>query len=172
MRQRRAAARYVRSVPELDAAALELLRERSGLSIDLEGRLCHRGEPITHARTLDVLWRSLERQPDGRYLVRVGRESGYVRIEDAPYAVRGATIEGDRALLHLSDGTVEALAPGTLSVGADGVLRCRVKGDHRARFGRAAQVALGLALEEDPQAPSGYRLVLGGRAYPIALGDV
>ena len=68
---------------------LELLRARSGLSIDAEGRFLHRGEPITHARTLEVLWRSLERAPDGRYLVRIGRESAYVAVEETPYVVRG-----------------------------------------------------------------------------------
>jgi hypothetical protein len=167
MRQRRAAARYVRSVPELDPAALELLRERSGLSIDLEGRLCHRGEPITHERTLEVLWRSLERQPDGRYLVRVGRESGYVRVDDAPYAVRGATFEPSRVLLHLSDRTVEPLDPATLTIDGEGVLHCVVKGDHRARFTRSAQIDLGLALDENDDRPGEYVLRLAGHAWRV-----
>ncbi len=150
-----------------DAAALELLRARSGLSIDLEGRLCHRGEPIAHARTLEVLWRSLERAPDGRYLVRVGRESGYVHVEDAPYAVRGVDPDSDPPVLHLNDGTRDALDPRTLVVGADGVLRCLVKGGHRARFGRTAQVQLGLRVEEDPGAPSGFALCLPSGRFSI-----
>ncbi len=149
-----------------DEAALELLRQRSGLSIDLEGRFLHRGEPIRHARTLEVLWRSLERQPDGRYLVRIGRESGWVRLEDAPYAVRGVRLEGEPRL-RLSDGSEELFHPETLSVDADGVLHCLVKGDHRARFARSAQVALGLALEEDPSSPGRYLLSLGGRRWPV-----
>ena len=152
-----------------DEPTLELLREQSGLSIDLEGRLCHRGEPITHARTLEVLWRSLERRPDGRYLVRVGRESGYVRIEDAPYGVRGVALEGDAALLHLSDGTVEPLAAETLSLDREGVLHCAVRGGHRARFTRSAQVDLGLALEEDPASPGSFVLRLGTREFRVAV---
>lgn len=147
----------------MDARALEILREGSGLSIDLEGRLLHRGEPVTHARTLEVLWRSLERQPDGRYLVRVGRESAYVRIEDAPYAVRG--LAGD--VLFLSDGSTEPLRPETLAVDREGVLHCTVKGGHRARFTRAAQVGLGLELVEDPAAPGGFALVRNGRSWPV-----
>jgi len=150
-----------------DPDALELLREQSGLSIDLDGHLCHRGEPITHERTLDVLWGSLERCSDGRYLVRVGREAGYVRVEDAPYAVRGVTFEGGQPRLHLSDGTVEALDPATLSVDASGVLHCAVKGGHRARFRRSAQVDLGLALEEDSADPGLFLLRLGDRAHPV-----
>lgn len=158
-------------MPAPDPRALELLRERSGLSIDLDGRLCHRGEPVTHARTLEVLWRSLERRPDGRYLVHVGRESGYVHVEDAPYGVRGVTFEGDGATLHLGDGTVEPLDPATLAVGPDGVLRCRVKGGaHRARFTRSAQVDLGLRLEEDPARPGAYLLRLGAHTHAIGAG--
>lgn len=145
--------------------ALELLRERSGLSIDREGRFLHRGEPITHRRTLEVLWGSLSRAADGRYLVRVGRESAWVRLADAPYAVRG--VAGDPPRLALSDGSQEPLRPETLWLGRDGVLRCLVKGDHRARFTRGAQVALGLAMEEDRGSPSGFALRLSGRLVPV-----
>jgi len=155
-------------MPMADEDALELLRRQSGLSIDLEGRLCHRGEPITHARTLEVLWGSLARQPDGRYLVRVGRESGYVHVEDAPYGVRGVTFERARPELHLTDQSVEPLDPVTLWLDRDGVLHCLVKrGEHRARFTRAAQIDLGLALDEDAQAPSGFSLRLGERKFPV-----
>jgi uncharacterized protein len=147
----------------VDPRALELLREGSGLSIDLDGRMLHRGEPITHARTLQVLWRSLERQADGRYLVRVGRESAFIRIEDAPYLVRG--LAGDT--LALSDGSTEPLRPETLTVDREGILHCTVKGGHRARFSRSAQVALGLELVEEPGAPGGFALVRGGRPWPV-----
>lgn len=155
-------------MPDLDAAALELLRQQSGLSIDLEGRLCHLGQPITHARTLEVLWGSLARQADGRYLVRVGRESGYVHLADAPYGVRGVTPDGERLLVHLGDGSIEPLDPSTLTVDGEGVLHCRVKGGHRARFGRSAQVELGLVLEEDPPGAGRFALHLGGRTFPVA----
>ncbi len=156
-------------MPISEAEALELLRSRSGLSIDAEGRFLHRGEPITHARTLEVLWSSLERAADGRYLVHVGRESAYVDLEDAPYAVRGisAVAGGSAPVLHLSDGSREALDPATLAVDAAGVLRCRVKGGHRARFTRAGQIALGLALDEDPPGSGRYALTIGGRRWPV-----
>jgi hypothetical protein len=166
-------------VPDEDA--LELLRQRSGLSIDLEGRLCHQGEPITHRRTLEVLWGSLSRAPDGRYTVRVGREMGYVLVEDAPYGVRGVTFhEGDAGAAgdaadagwptaHLTDGTREKLDPSTLSLDGAGILHCRVKaGLHRARFTRTAQVQLGLALEEVAGGAGQLALRLGDRTYPIA----
>jgi hypothetical protein len=152
-----------------DGDLLELLRSRSGLAIDADGRFLHRGERITHARTLEVLWRSLARAPDGRYLVRIGRESAYVEIADAPYVVRGLleAPPGELPALLLSDGSSEPLDPATLAVGADGVLRCAVKGGHAARFGRSAQVALGLALEESPPGSGNFALVAGGRRYPV-----
>ena len=104
---------YDARVTTLDADALELLRSRSGLSIDDEGRFLHLGEPITHARTLEVLWRSLARAPDGRWLVRVGRESAYVAVEETPYTVRGVANDASGAapMLLLSDGTREVLDP-------------------------------------------------------------
>jgi hypothetical protein len=153
-----------------DGDVLELLRSRSGLAIDADGRFLHRGEPITHARTLEALWRSLTRGPDGRYLVRIGRESAYVEIADAPYTVRGVLEAPDGATpaLLLSDGSREPLDPATLAIGADGVLRCSVKGGgHAARFGRSAQVALGLALEESPPGSGTFVLVLGRARHPI-----
>lgn len=151
-----------------DDDALERLRAASGLSIDREGRLLHRGEPITHARTLEVLWGSLTRAPDGRYLVRIGRESGYVAIEDAPYAVRGVLADGDRPpLLLLNDGTREPLDPGSLLLDAEGVLRCVVKGGHAARFTRAGQVALGEWLDEDPPGSARYWITVGGRRWAV-----
>lgn len=152
--------------------ALELLRSRSGLSIDDEGRFLHRGEPITHARTLEVLWRSLEPAEGGRWLVSIGRETAYVSVGDAPYAVRGVVArEGaEPPLLLLSDGTREPLDPATLRIGEDGVLRCAVKGGRPARFARAAHVALGMALEEDPPGSGSFVLPAGGRRWPVLTG--
>lgn len=153
----------------LSPEALELLRTRSGLSLDEEGRFLHRGEPVTHARTLEVLHRSLERTQDGRYLVRIGRESAYVEIVDAPYAVRGVVPDpgGGAFVLRLSDGSSEPLDPASLRIGADGVLRCVVKGGHEARFTRPAQVTIGLSLEEEPSGSGTYLLAAGGRRWPL-----
>jgi hypothetical protein len=150
---------------------LELLRSRSGLSIDAEGRFLHRGEPITHARTLEVLWASLAPTPDGRWLVQIGRESGYVDVEIAPWVVRGVLEVPDGApWVLLSDGSREPLDPRTLALGADGVLRCAVKSGQPASFSRSAQVTLGLALEEHPPGSERYTLTIGGVRYPVRGG--
>jgi hypothetical protein len=148
--------------------ALELLRAGSGLSIDAEGRFLHRGEPVTHARTLEALWGSLAPAAGGRWLVRIGRESAYVEVEATPWVVRGV-VDGPAGApwLVLSGGAREPLDPATLAVGADGVLRCEVKGGHAARFSRAAQVALGLALEERPPGSGRFELEIGGVRHPV-----
>lgn len=149
--------------------ALELLRTQSGLAVDEEGRFLHRGAPVTHARTLEVLWGSLARAPDGRWLVRIGRESGYVSVAETPWVVRGVggLDEGGAPWLLLPDGSREPLDPATLRVGADGVLRCAIRGGLPARFARAAHVTLGMALEEDPPGSGCFALTVGGRRWPI-----
>jgi hypothetical protein len=154
-------------VPGPDEEALEIVRARSGLAVDEEGRLLHRGEPITHARTLEALWRSLGRGPDGRWRVSIGRESAIVEVAETPWVVRGVLLEGPEPLLLLADGRRERLDPATLSVGRDGVLRCRVRGGEPARFARSAQASLGLALDEDPAGSGRYQLAIGGRRWPI-----
>jgi len=148
---------------------LRRLREGSGISLDADGRFLHRGEPITHARTLELLRRTFRREPDGRYSVSIGRESAYVAIEAAPYAVL-AVEEAPRGIaprLRLSDGSEELLDPATLELGDDGVLRCAVKGDRPARFTRAGQLALGARLEEDPPGSGSYTLLVNGRRWPV-----
>lgn len=137
--------------------------------MDAEGQFLHRGEPITHARTLEVLWRSLEQTPDGRWLVRIGRESAYVEVDETPWAVRGVVDDAGGGLpwLVLSDGTRERLDPASVRIGPDGVLRCAVKGGQRARFTRAGQVALGSRIDEDPPGSEQYVLDMGGHRWPV-----
>lgn len=154
-------------MPGPDQDALEILRARSGLAVDGEGRFLHRGEPVTHARTLEVLWRSLERGPDGLWRVSIGRESAIVEVGETPWVVRAVLLDGPEPLVLLADGEREPLDPASLSVGADGVLRCRVRGGERARFARSAQIALGLALDEDPAGSGRYQLAIGGRRWPV-----
>ncbi len=154
---------------EEDESALRRLREQSGLSLDAEGRFLHRGEPITHPRPLEILWRSLRREPDGRYTVSIGREVAYVSIEATPYAVQAVlpAPDGGAPRIRLSDGAEERLEPASLTLGADGILRCTVKGDHAARFTRAGQLALGALLEEDPPGSGSFALVVNGHRWRI-----
>lgn len=151
-----------------DPTALDRLRATSGLSIDDEGRFLHRGEPITHARTLEVLWRSLRPLPGGGWEVAIGRERATVAVADAPYAVRGVTADPAGApLLHLSDRSVETLDPATVRLAPDGVLRCTVKDGRPARFTRAGQVGVEPWLREDPPGSGRFTLLVNGARWPI-----
>jgi hypothetical protein len=158
-------------VPSDDPDLLERLRGQSGLSVDAEGRFLHRGEPITHARTLGLLWGSLAPAPGGRWLVTVGRESAYVEVDETPWAVRGVRVEGSpprSVVLLLAGGREAPLRPETLRLGEDGVLRCALSDGGAARFTRAGQLALGSHLEEDPPGSGRFALVLAGRRHLVA----
>jgi hypothetical protein len=138
-----------------------------GLSIDDEGRFLVHGEPITHERTLDVLWRGLEPGAGGGWVVRVGRESAPVAVDGTPYVVLGISESPGAIELLLPGGSREPLVPETLRVRRDGLLRATLASGHPARFCRAAQIAMGMLLSEDPTAPGGFRLSLGPRSWPL-----
>jgi hypothetical protein len=150
---------------------LELVRGGSGLSVDQEGRFLHRGEAITHARTLEVLWGSLAQAGDGRWRIQIGRESAYVEVVETPWAVRGVRVEGSppaAVTLLLAGGAEAPLDPATLRAGPDGVLRCSLPGGATARFTRAGQLALGTLLEEDPGGTGALCLPLRGIRHQVA----
>lgn len=152
-----------------DPGLLERLRGASGLSVDAEGSFRLRGEHITHARTLEVLWGSLARAPGDRWQVTIGRESAYVEVDETPWVVRGVRVEGvpPRRLTALLAGGREApILPDTLRVAADGVLRVDLP-EGKARFSRAGHLALGSLLEEDPPGSGRYVLPLAGVRHPV-----
>jgi len=142
----------------------------AGLSIDDEGRFLVHGEPVTHERTLEVLWRGLAPGPDGTWQVRIGREVAPVAVPGTPFVVVAVAEEGGHLSLSLAGGAREPLSPSTVRVGPDGVLRVTLASGHEARLSRSAQIALGMRLSEDPAAPGGFRLAIGGRSWPVGAG--
>jgi hypothetical protein len=154
-----------RADPELEAR-LEALRRSSGLRLDREGRWLHEGRPVRHKRLAQALHQGIDRHPEtGETIVRIGAKWCYVEVEDAPYVVRSARVEGDRVELLLSDDSWEVLDPATLRIGAGGVPYATVKdGRFRARFSRAAYQALIPHLEEEDGLGS---LRLGARRIPL-----
>lgn len=143
----------------MDPALLDKLREQSGLRLDKEGRFWHRGDLIEHARTLAVLHQGIHRAPDGRWATRIGKEWGYLHVEDAALFVR--RVEGTR--VQLASGEWVDFDPATLASGADDALYVRVRGE-RARLTRTAQLALVDALREEH---GRFALELDGRRWPI-----
>jgi hypothetical protein len=90
---------------ELTEAQIEKLRQ-SGIRLDADGRFWHEGGEVTHAGLRAALFRWLDRNPDGRYVLRLDeRRFVYLDVDDAPFVVRSLRWEGDRAIGRLSDGS-------------------------------------------------------------------
>lgn len=123
---------------ELTDAQIEKLRQ-SGIRLDADGRFWHEGEEVTHAGLRAALWRWLDRNPDGRYVLRLdARRFVYLDVDDAPFVVRSLRWEGDRACARLSDDSEEVLALSTLRLRPGGAAYVTVKGRFDARVSTAA----------------------------------
>ncbi len=102
---------------------------RTGLRLDREGRLWHEGSQVTHPRLRRAILSWLDRDPDGHTVIRLGPERhAEIEIEDTELLATSARWSGDRALLHLNDGSEEELRYHSLVVGDDHALYCRVRG--------------------------------------------
>jgi hypothetical protein len=99
---------------KLSDAEIEKLRQ-SGIRLDGEGRFWHEGAVVTHHGLVAALWRWLDRNPDGRWVLRLDEKRFvWLDVDDVPYVVRSARWEGERALIRLSDDSEEELAYETL----------------------------------------------------------
>src|SRR3954463_11684652 len=125
----------------VDPATLQRMREQSGLRLDKEGRFWHRGGLVEHARTLAVLHQGVHRAPDGRWATRIGKDWGYLDVEDAALFIRRVEPSQSGLRGQLATGEWTEIDPATLAAGADDALYARVRGE-RARLTRAAQLSL------------------------------
>jgi len=143
---------------------LARMRE-SSIVLDREGRFHHDGEPVTHPGVERALHRWIGLHGNGRYVLQTGPVWCYFRVEDVPFLVRSVREEGDALVATLSDETEEDLDLGTLHLGVDGVLRCRVKGGRfPARLDRHAHFALAERLVEGE---GDLWLAVGAKRWPV-----
>ena len=127
---------------------IEKLRQ-SGIRLDAEGRFWHEGAEVTHVGMRAAFWRWLDRNPDGRYVLRLDPQRFvYLDVDDAPYVARSLRWEGERAVAVLSDGSEEPLDLSTLRVGTGGVAYATVKGRFDARLSSAAWALLADRISE------------------------
>ena len=140
-----------------------------GLVLHHDGRWSHDGQPIRNRRLREHFDRSVQYLTDEcKYVVTLRHFRGEVEVEEAGFFVRA--IDGDRGLVHLSDGTEEPLVTGSLRLSPrDGALLCTVKrhlrpGGLPARFEHAAQAELLQLAKETPDGPA---LRLAGSLYPL-----
>jgi hypothetical protein len=155
--------RRLRRIGEVDPATLQQLREQSGLRLDKEGRFWHRGGLVEHARTAAALHQGVHRAPDGRWATRIGKDWGYLEVEDAALWIRRIESDGAHLRAQLASGEWVDVDPATLAAGADDALYARVRGE-RARLTRAAQDSLSDQVQEDA---AGFALRLGDRSFRI-----
>ena len=147
----------------VDPQTLQKLREQSGLRLDKEGRFWHRGGLVEHARTLAVLHQGIHRAPDGRWATRIGKDWGYLEVEDAALFIRRIEPAQEALRAQLASGEWTQVDPATLATGADDALYARARGE-RARLTRAAQLSLSDHLREDDK---GFLLEISGRVFRI-----
>lgn len=151
-----------------DPELIERLR-RSGIRIDREGQFIHEGEPVRHEGLRQALFRWLDRLDDGRYILRLDeRRFAYIDVDDTPLVVRALRLAPAGAVsLQLSDGAEELLDPTTLTIDAEGVLRCWVRGGRiEARLATSAAAVLAERITETSQGPA---LLWPGHAQPQLL---
>ncbi len=140
----------------------------SPLLLSSRGSFFQDGEEITHARTADLFHRSLVRQSDGHFTVRIGNEELEVIVEDNPRFVKAY----DRASgeFTLSDGSKEILNPETLLSRADNSLACTLANGWNATFLSQAFYEISQDLNEG-SVQGEYVLHFLGRNHPLRIAN-
>jgi len=135
------------------------------LFIDKDGKWFQNGVEIIHKEIYLQFNHMLEKDPDGGYRVRLGREVCRVEVEDAPFVVLGVFEDAASGIvLSLNDGTKEVLDPNSFWIGQENVPYSYVKDRaFHARFSRPAyyQLARYIVAEDDKEfflAISGERI--------------
>jgi hypothetical protein len=132
---------------KLSDAEIERLRQ-SGIRLDADGRFWHEGAEVTHHGMRAAFFRWLDRNPDGRWVLRLDeRRFVYLDVDDAPFVVTSLRFDGPCIFLHLVDDTEEELGYDSLRL-ERGTAYATVKKRFPARFSRAAWASLGERLSE------------------------
>ena len=144
----------------------------STIVLRADGTFLHDGEVVEHKALHKALASWVSRHPDdGRFILTNGYDWTYFTVEDAPMHVGSLDTSKVPPEVTLFDGSVEPLDPATLSVGADGVVHCRVRpsapgGPLEARFSRHAQTQLAPLLIEAEEGGA-LRVAVGEHDFPL-----
>jgi hypothetical protein len=148
---------------KLTDAEIERLRQ-SGIRLDAEGRFWHEGQEVTHHGLRAAFFRWLDRNADGRYVLRLDdNRFVYLDVDDTPFVVRSLRWEEGRALAVLSDASEEPLDLSSLRL-KDDVAYATVKGRFDARLSAAAWTTLA---EKIVERDGIHYLEPGGSSYRI-----
>ena len=134
--------------PALTDAEIEKLRQ-SEIRLDRDGRFWHEGVEVTHQGLKGAFYRWLDRDPDGRFVLRLDdKRFVYLEVDDAPFLIASLRLEGPRIFVRLSDDSDEELDYESVQL-RDGRAYAKVKrGRFEARLSNAAWGALGERIED------------------------
>ncbi len=132
---------------KLTDAEIEKLR-RSGIRLDAHGVFWHEGAPVTHPGLAAAFFRWLDRNPDGRYVLRLDDQRFvYLDVDDAPLLVRSLRWEDGQPIGVFSDKTEGAIDLATLRL-RDGRAYVTAHKQLPAMIGSDAWATLADRLEE------------------------
>ena len=119
--------------------------------IDRDGTWHHEGVEITHPGVLRNLYANLGVEGNA-YHLQAGPVRVPVHVDDTAFVVLRVEVrDPGEVVAHLTDGSQERLDPETLTLDAQGIPYCRVKGGQfRARLSVSAWLQLAPSVEADP----------------------
>ncbi|GAC1351099.1 MAG: hypothetical protein NVS3B20_00210 [Polyangiales bacterium] len=109
---------------------------------------------VEHVGLAKAMASWISRHPtDHRYVLNNGYDWCWIQVDDTPFLVRAARVEGDLLVATLSDDSEERLDPHALAVDDAGIVRCLVKrnaigGPYPAKFDQHALQVLAESLRE------------------------
>lgn len=145
------------SPADIDATLPEMvqnfLREGGKLEeirLDANGTWLHEGLRFENQRVVDLFSRSVDRTEGGTWVLKVGRFTYPIVVDDVGFFVERADWEASPPRIWLSDGSDEVLEARDLRYADGGRLYCPIKeGRYEARFKRSVYHAIAEYLVED-----------------------
>jgi hypothetical protein len=145
----------------------------SDIYIDREGSWFYRGTEMIRHDIVRLFYQNLILDEKSGYFIRIGQQSYPVRVEDTAYIVQSVRYSKEEnskeecIYILLSDNRIERLDPGTVRIGKNDILYCRVReGRFEARFSKPAYYQLAEHINYNSELDSFY-LLLNDRFYYI-----
>jgi uncharacterized protein len=130
--------------------------EDCDIKIDKDGIWYYRGAHMFRKEILCIFFENIKVDECGKYLIELEDERCYLDVEDTAFVVTSASViknsqeSLDCIFIELTDDSVEKLDLGSLYVGKDDILYCRIKaGKFTARFSRKSYYQLAKFIEQE-----------------------
>jgi hypothetical protein len=150
------------------------LKEDYILKIDKEGTWFYNDLPIINKNIYRFFNQHIEKDKDGGYFLRIGKETCQLVVEDTPYVVVSVdhlslgTGKKEIFKIRLNDESEEALDLSTFYIGKNNVPYCRVKnGEFPARFLRSPYYCLAQHIHQEGAAR--FYLILNKEKFYIQI---